>query len=65
MSDGKNGFLLNISTKETLEQSLYSSLMKSPNEIVKLRNSIDSNLFDFRHYKEVTNHFFELLFLKF
>lgn len=64
MSDGKNGFLLDISTKESLEQSLYSSLMKSPNEIVKLRNSIDSNLFDFRHYKKNANHFFGLLFAK-
>lgn len=64
MLDGRNGFLLNIETKESLEHSLYSSLMRTPNEIAKLRSSIDSNLFDFRHYKEITNHFFELLFSK-
>jgi len=64
MSDGKNGFFLDISTKESLEQSLYSSLMSSPDEIAELRRSIDSNLFDFRHYKKKASCFFELLFSK-
>lgn len=61
LSDGKNGFILDASSEETLRESLNTILNLSEDEIQMVKRNIDRTTFDYRNYISLFQSFIENL----
>lgn len=59
--DGVNGFILDFSSLTSLEESLLIPLMKSKSDIKKMREDMNTNLFDYRSYVPIVQPFLSSL----
>ena len=61
LREGENGFVLDFSSYESLKSSLLVPLKKDKADIVKIRESMNTDLFDYRSYISITKDFIQSL----
>lgn len=61
LREGENGFVLDFSSQESLKSSLLIPLKKDKAEIIKIRETMNTDLFDYRSYITITKDFLQNL----
>ena len=59
--EGENGFWIDQANEDSIYSSLLKALLIPKDELIRIKNSINDDIFDYRNYVEKTKMFIEMI----